>query len=172
MRKLSLCLDALPALREVAGLGHLDLGVASSLAELANVDRLRIGIGVGPGVLVRVGGVDGQWHFAIGGPPFDQIGRTAAKADRGEVVLSWEAREAIESSSHGQQLEDGSYRLTGVDPVTMPDPVPLPELGDEMAAEVRSFCFLPGGDTSRFRSCGMAGGVPTGHFGVREFAEP
>ena len=44
MRKLSLCLDVLPALREVAGLGHLDLGVASSLAELANIDRLRIGI--------------------------------------------------------------------------------------------------------------------------------
>ncbi len=45
MRKLSLCLDALPALREAAGVAHLDLTAASSLAELANVDLLRIGIG-------------------------------------------------------------------------------------------------------------------------------
>ncbi len=45
MRKLSLCLDALPALREMAGLGQMDLTMACSLAELANVDRLRIGIG-------------------------------------------------------------------------------------------------------------------------------
>ena len=45
MRELSLCLDALPALREVAGLGRVDLSLASSVAELANVDRLRIGIG-------------------------------------------------------------------------------------------------------------------------------
>lgn len=45
MRKLSICLDALPALREAAGGAHIDLTAASSLAELAGVDALRLGIG-------------------------------------------------------------------------------------------------------------------------------
>lgn len=44
MRKLSLCLDSLPALREISGGTHLDLNAAASLAELAGVDALRLGI--------------------------------------------------------------------------------------------------------------------------------
>jgi pyridoxine 5-phosphate synthase len=43
MRSLSLCLDALPALREASG-AHVDLPAAASLAELAGVDALRLGI--------------------------------------------------------------------------------------------------------------------------------
>jgi pyridoxine 5-phosphate synthase len=43
MRSLSLCLDALPALREISGT-HLDVSAAASLAELAGVDALRLGI--------------------------------------------------------------------------------------------------------------------------------
>jgi len=45
MRRLSVCLDALPALREVAGGAQIDLTAASSLAELSGVDALRLGIG-------------------------------------------------------------------------------------------------------------------------------
>lgn len=44
MRSLSLCLDSLPALREISG-SQLDLSAATSLAELAGVDSLRLGIG-------------------------------------------------------------------------------------------------------------------------------
>lgn len=44
MRRLSLCLDSLPALREISGLGRLDLAAAASLAELAGVDALRFGV--------------------------------------------------------------------------------------------------------------------------------
>lgn len=44
MRKLSLCLDTLPALREISGGSPLDLSAATSLAELAGVDALRLGI--------------------------------------------------------------------------------------------------------------------------------
>jgi len=43
MRRLSLCLDALPALREIAGT-QFDLSAATSLAELAGVESLRLGI--------------------------------------------------------------------------------------------------------------------------------
>lgn len=44
MRRLSLSLDSLPALREVSGGAEIDLQAACSLAELAGVDSLRIGI--------------------------------------------------------------------------------------------------------------------------------
>ena len=43
MRALSLCLDALPALRELSGT-RLDLSAATSLAELAGIDAMRLGI--------------------------------------------------------------------------------------------------------------------------------
>jgi pyridoxine 5-phosphate synthase len=45
VRRLSVCLDALPALREAAGGAHIDLSAATSLAELAGVDSLRLGLG-------------------------------------------------------------------------------------------------------------------------------
>jgi pyridoxine 5-phosphate synthase len=44
VRSLSLCLDSLPALREISGGTHLDLSAACSLAEVAGVDILRLGI--------------------------------------------------------------------------------------------------------------------------------
>lgn len=44
MRRLSLCLDSLPALREISGT-LFDPAAAASLAELAGVDALRLGIG-------------------------------------------------------------------------------------------------------------------------------
>lgn len=44
MRKLTLCLDSLPALREISGGTQLDLNAAASLAELAGADALRLGI--------------------------------------------------------------------------------------------------------------------------------
>lgn len=44
MRKLSLCLDALPALREISGGTQLDLSAAASLSELSGIDALRLGI--------------------------------------------------------------------------------------------------------------------------------
>jgi len=46
MRPLSLCLDSLPALREIAGT-QVDLSAATSLAELAGVSALRLGIDEG-----------------------------------------------------------------------------------------------------------------------------
>ena len=46
MRSLSLCLDSLPALRETAGT-QLDLSAATSLAELAGVSALRLGVDEG-----------------------------------------------------------------------------------------------------------------------------
>jgi pyridoxine 5-phosphate synthase len=44
MRKLSLCLDTLPALREISGGTQLDLSAAGSLAELAGIDALRLSV--------------------------------------------------------------------------------------------------------------------------------
>ncbi len=44
MRRLSLCLDCLPALREISGGTSLDLSAATSLAELAGTDAVRLGI--------------------------------------------------------------------------------------------------------------------------------
>jgi pyridoxine 5-phosphate synthase len=44
MRRLSLCLDSLPALREISGGTALDLSAATSLAELAGTDAVRLGI--------------------------------------------------------------------------------------------------------------------------------
>ena len=44
MRRLIVVLDSLPSLREVTASPELDLGAASSLAELAGVDAVRLAV--------------------------------------------------------------------------------------------------------------------------------
>ena len=117
--------------------------------KLANVhtDRpphaLRIAIGIGRGVLMQVGGVAGAWHFVIGGPPFDQIGPVSTVAGPGEVVLSREAKEAVDSHARGRLDESGSLVVTGIDQMRLPGPVPTPEMSKRLIEQVRSFVSLP-----------------------------
>lgn len=105
--------------------------------------QLRIGIGIGQGVLMQVGGVEGRWHFVIGGRPFDQTGQAAAKAGPGEVVLSSEAYEAIGPRAGGQVHEEGFFKLRGVDEAPASPPSSLPRVTDDLNDEIRSYLSQP-----------------------------
>lgn len=104
--------------------------------------ELRIGIGVGPGVLMQVGGVDGQWHFVVGGAAFAQIATASNVARRGEVALSPEAAETLGSDARGYIDEGGVLRLSYVPEVELPVAATRPEMTTTIAGQLRPF-LLP-----------------------------
>ncbi|MFQ5966699.1 MAG: AAA family ATPase [Acidimicrobiia bacterium] len=105
--------------------------------------ELRIGIGLGQGVLMQMGGVAERWHFVMGGPPFDQIGPASSVAGPGDVVLSPEASEAIRPHARGQSREGGFFQLTGADQPPPPQPLSAPAMTDQLADQVRPFLSQP-----------------------------
>lgn len=105
--------------------------------------RLRVGIGVGLGVFMQIGGVGGRWHFAIGGQPFDQIGRAADLGGANEVVLSPEAWKTIEGQARGLYYEGGFAKLASVDPTPHPVPVTAPPLDADLWERVKPFLPEP-----------------------------
>ena len=104
---------------------------------------LRVGIGVGTGVLMEVGGVDQLWHFVVGGPPFSQIGLASNVARPGEVVLSPEATDSIGSAARGRVDEEGFLRLTQVDDGEPPNIARRPEVTARLTTELRRFLPPP-----------------------------
>jgi len=120
------------------GLEVLDLVLPEVYAERPPL-VLRIGIGVGTGVLMLVGGVNGRWHFVIGGPPFDQIGMASSVARPGEVVLSPEAADSIAAAARGRLDQEGFLRLTDVDHTVPPSVAPRPEVTPDLAPRLRRF---------------------------------
>ncbi len=103
----------------------------SSIDQGRSAFRLRIGIGVGRGVLMQLGGIDDQWHFVIGGSPFDQIGVASDAALPGQIVLSREATEVIGEAARGEMDKRGQLRVAHFDNVgPLPDDVTEVKSGD------------------------------------------
>lgn len=75
---------------------------------------VRIGIGAGRMKSLTLGGVDDHWEFAPTGEPLEQMGLAQGRATPGESVLSPEARAFVGDSVHGDQLEGGFVRISGV----------------------------------------------------------
>jgi class 3 adenylate cyclase/tetratricopeptide (TPR) repeat protein len=100
---------------------------------------LRIAIGVGPGVLMQLGGVEGSWHFLAGGRAFDQIATASKVARPGEVALSKEAAEAIGSDARGFIDQEGILRLGYVPELEPPGPATRPEVTPVIAEQLRHF---------------------------------
>ncbi len=101
--------------------------------------ELRIGIGVGPGVLMQLGGVDGHWHFVVGGSAFGQIATASNVARPGEVALSPEAAEAIGSDARGYVDQGGVLRLSYVPEVELPVAATRTEMDATIAGQLRHF---------------------------------
>ena len=53
---------------------------------------MKIGIGAGEILAIRVGGVSDRWEYVIAGDPLRQVAHAEHQADRGEIVLSPQAR--------------------------------------------------------------------------------
>jgi class 3 adenylate cyclase len=77
--------------------GRCALAVQSALGGYQTVDDLRlllrIGVGAGEVMALRVGGVGGRWQLLLSGGPVVQGGLAEQQAAPGEVVLSPEAWE-------------------------------------------------------------------------------
>jgi class 3 adenylate cyclase/tetratricopeptide (TPR) repeat protein len=124
------------------GLEVLGLKLPEVYSELPPLD-LRVGIGVGTGVLMELGGVEQQWHFAIGGAPFDQIGTASSVARPGEVVLSPEAAATIGSAARGRFDGEGFLRLTDVADTEPPGVATRPEMTPDLVGQLRRFLAPP-----------------------------
>lgn len=101
--------------------------------------KLRIGIGLGQAALMQLGGVDGRWHFVIGGGPFDQIGLAVGEARPGQVVLSPEATVAIGGAAEGDLNERGFLSATHFDQVEPPSSPTPHAVSSSLAADLRRF---------------------------------
>jgi class 3 adenylate cyclase/tetratricopeptide (TPR) repeat protein len=116
-------LAAWPATRDDDGLatsicdaGRCALAVQSALGGYQTDDGLRlllrIGIGAGEVMALRVGGVGGHWQLLLSGAPVVQGGLAEQLAARGEVVLSPAAWELAHDRCVGERLATGGVRLT------------------------------------------------------------
>ena len=101
--------------------------------------ELRIAIGVGPGVLMQLGGVDGYWHFVVGGRAFGQIAAASSAAHPGEVALSPEAAQAIGPDARGYIDQGGILRLAQVPELEPPGSATPTEMTPWVAGQLRHF---------------------------------
>jgi class 3 adenylate cyclase/tetratricopeptide (TPR) repeat protein len=96
--------------------GRCALAVQSALHGYQTVDghrlSLRIGVGAGEVMALRVGGTGGRWQLLLSGGPVVQAGLAEQRAARGEVVLSPEAWELAHDACGGERLPEGGVRLT------------------------------------------------------------
>jgi class 3 adenylate cyclase/tetratricopeptide (TPR) repeat protein len=96
--------------------GRCALAVQSALGGYQTHDGLRlllrIGVGAGEVMALRVGGVGGRWQLLLSGAPVVQGGLAEQQAARGEVVLSPQAWELAHDGCTGERLAEGGVRLT------------------------------------------------------------
>jgi len=99
---------------------------------------LRIGVGAGEVMVLRIGGAGGRWQLLLAGVPLIQASHAEERASRGEVVLSAEAWELAGNNCTGQVLPGGYVRLTTADAGGIaPAPSRVPgELGEGALAYV------------------------------------
>ncbi len=120
------------------GIDVLGLKLPDVYEELPPLD-LRVGIGMGRAVFMELGGVNGRWQFAAGGPAFDQIGLASAAARPGEVVLSPEAARFSDARFTGHSDQQGFLRLSNVADTEPTGTANEPEMTSELAGELRRF---------------------------------
>jgi class 3 adenylate cyclase/tetratricopeptide (TPR) repeat protein len=96
--------------------GRCALAVQSALGGYEAHDGqrllLRIGVGAGEVMALRVGGAGGRWQLLLSGAPVAQAGLAEQQAARGEVVLSPQAWELARDRCVGERLAEGGVRLT------------------------------------------------------------
>ena len=90
---------------------------------------MKIGIGAGEILAARVGGVRNRWEYVIAGDPLRQVAQAEHQAQRGEVVLSPEARAIVAPRP--------------VVPRPLP-PVDWTHVQNPAAAEAILRCYVPG----------------------------
>lgn len=81
-----------------------------------------------------VGGLRERWQYLLAGEMVEQIGRVAAWATAGEVVVSGEAWALAGDAVKGEQLADGVMRLQEIKelrPLPLPSPLSLPPESEE-----------------------------------------
>jgi class 3 adenylate cyclase/tetratricopeptide (TPR) repeat protein len=120
------------------GAGRCALAVQSALGGYQTLDglrlSLRIGVGAGEVMALRVGGGDGRWQLLLSGAPVVQGGLAEQQAARGEVVLSPEAWELGHGGCTGERLPAGGVRLTTA--ATSIGSRPRPRANEELSDDV------------------------------------
>lgn len=75
---------------------------------------LHIGIGAGEIAAAHLGGMFGHWMLLVGGAPLVQVSLANQQATSGEIILSPEAWQLVETTCAGRPLARGSARLIAV----------------------------------------------------------
>ncbi|HSH05281.1 MAG TPA: tetratricopeptide repeat protein [Anaerolineae bacterium] len=73
---------------------------------------LKVGIGVGELTSLQVGGVSDRWEYVMAGDPLRQVGLAEKRAERGDIILSPEAEEAL-AEAEGVRDDGEEDLLTG-----------------------------------------------------------
>ncbi|HNN93433.1 MAG TPA: AAA family ATPase [Pseudomonadota bacterium] len=118
------------------------LRVQAMLAEVQPVYGIsmvmRIGIGIGAGILRQLGGWNGRWEFVYTGPALRQASLACPQAEPGGVVLAPEILPWLTPRAQVDPLPQGWARLrdlTGIPPL---DPRPAPLLQPTMLPALRT----------------------------------
>lgn len=99
--------------------------------------RMRVAIGVGPLLHMRVGGVAGRWLFLASGTAIEQATSADRLAREGEVVLSPDAAALLDRRGEGTLLPDGVLRLTRISAAGAPPAPRAVPLATEETARLR-----------------------------------
>jgi class 3 adenylate cyclase len=123
-----------------AGRAALAVGAALHDYQAGNGVRLslRLGVGAGEVMALRVGGMDGRWQLLLSGAPLLQVSQAEQRAAPGQAVLSPQAWELVGDACTGQILPGGYLQLTTADPSRARRELPRParDLGNAVHAYV------------------------------------
>jgi class 3 adenylate cyclase/predicted ATPase len=124
---------------------HCGLEAQERFRNLPEVSGMRISVRIvvsaGPLNLLMVGGVEDRWELVAAGEALEQI-RQASHAGRpGEVVLSPEAWEKVETAVTGRDIGHGVMQLISAPETHDIGSAPAVRLTDECTAALR--CFVP-----------------------------
>ena len=108
---------------------------------------LRIGVGAGEVMALRVGGVGGRWELLLSGEPLVQMRPGRAAGGPGEVVLSPHAWELARDGCTGERLADGGVRLLTAS-ISMGTRAPVARRPED-SATTRCCAYVPGAVRAR-----------------------
>lgn len=108
---------------------------------------LRLALGAGEVTTAHLGGLSGRWEFMVAGPPLTQVGAAGQEAEPGDIVLSPEAWEWVQSACTGQPLPAGNVRLESIHTPSPPVPTVPPVLAPEAQAGLCT--YIPDGVRAR-----------------------
>lgn len=108
---------------------------------------LRLALGAGEVTTAHLGGLSGHWEVVVSGPPLTQVRAAGQKAEPGDIVLSPEAWEWVQSACAGQPLPAGNVRLESIHAPSPPASAVLPVLAPQAQAGLRA--YIPNGVRAR-----------------------